>query len=109
MEESSRNGIVDFSYRLGPPNSSAGAWDEKLSLDAHDRVKISMDPALVQDWDATRDVKRVEEYVARCVCLSGLPCLQKCQRKQALQKGRGSRRRQGGKAFFLVSGVCNGT
>ena len=89
VEESSLKGIVDFSYRLGPPNSSIGVWDERLSLDGRGRVKISMDPALIQDWDATRDLKRVEEYVERCIQLSGLPRLQKRQRKQALRKGKG--------------------
>jgi hypothetical protein len=89
VEESSLKGIVDFSYRLGPPNSSAGVRDEKLSLDAHSRVKISMDPALVQDWDATKDLKRVEEYVTRCVQLSGLPRFQKRRKKQTQQKGKG--------------------
>jgi hypothetical protein len=89
VEESSLKGIVDFSYRLGPPNSSIGVWDERLSLDGRGRVKISMDPALIQDWDATRDLKRVEEYVERCIQLSGLPRLQKRRRKQALQKGKG--------------------
>ena len=88
VEESSAKGVVDFSYRMGPPNSSAGPWDEKLSLDAHGRVKISMDPALVQEWDATRDLKRVEEYVARCIQLSGVSRLQKRQKKQA-GKGKG--------------------
>jgi len=89
VEESSLQGIVDFSYRLGPPNSSAGAWDEKLSLDAHGRVKISMDPALVQEWDATRDLKRVEDYVARCMRLHGVSRLQKRRKRQARQKGKG--------------------
>jgi hypothetical protein len=92
VEESSQKGIVDFSYRLGPPNSSAGAWDEKLSLDAHGRVKISMDPALVPEWDAVRDLKRVEEYVAWCVRLSGVSRLQKRQRKQ---KGKGKEKEAG--------------
>ena len=89
VEESSLQGIVDFSYRLGPPNSSAGAWDKKLSLDAHGRVKISMDPALVQEWDATRDLKRVEDYVARCMRLHGVSRLQKRRKRQARQKGKG--------------------
>jgi hypothetical protein len=89
VENSSMKGVVDFSYRLGPPNSSAGVWDEKLSLDAHGRVKISMDPVLAQEWDVTRDPNRVEEYVGRCVQLSGLPRLQKRRRKQAQLKVKG--------------------
>ena len=83
VEQTSKSGRVDFSYRMGPPNSSAGAWDEKLSLDAHGRVKISMDPASNPEWDATRDPKRVEGYVARCVQLSGVPRHQKRRKKQA--------------------------
>jgi hypothetical protein len=83
VEQTSKSGRVDFSYRMGPPNSSAGAWDEKLTLDAHGRVKISMDPASNPEWDATRDPKRVEGYVARCVQLSGVPRHQKRRKKQA--------------------------
>jgi hypothetical protein len=83
VEEISQGGRVDFSYRMGPPNSSAGVWDEKLSLDAHGRVKITLDPASNIEWDATRDLKRVEAYVAQCVQLSGVPRRQKRRRKQA--------------------------
>ena len=83
VEEISLGGRVDFSYCMGPPNSSAGGLDEKLSLDAHGRVKITMDPASNIEWDATRDLKRVEAYVAQCVQLSGVPHRQKRQRKQA--------------------------
>jgi len=83
VEKISQSGRVDFSYRMGPPNSSAGVWDEKLSLDAHGRVKITMDPASSPEWDADRDVKRVEAYIARCVQLSGVPRHQKRRRKQA--------------------------
>ena len=83
VEESSLKGIVDFSNRLGPPNSSVGAWDEKLSLDAHGQVKISMDSALVQEWDATWDLKRVQEYIAQCIQLSGVSRLQKRWKRQA--------------------------
>ena len=82
VEQTSKSGRVDFSYRMGPPNSSAGAWDEKLSLDAHSRVKISMDPASNPEWDVARDLKRVEGYVARCVQLSGVPRHQKRRKKQ---------------------------
>lgn len=89
VEDISQRGRVDFSYRMGPPNSSAGAWDEKLTLDAHGRVKISMDPASNLEWDAARDLKRVELYVARCVQLSGIPRRLKRRRKQAQQAGRG--------------------
>jgi len=81
VEQTSKSGHVDFSYRMGPPNSSAGAWDEKLWLDAHGWVKISMDPALNPEWDATRDIKRVEGYVAQCVQLSGIPRRQKRRKK----------------------------
>ena len=81
-------GIVDFSHRMGPPNSSAGIWDEKITLDAQGRVKISMDPAVMQEWDAARDLDRVKGYVARCIQLSGLPHIQKRRKKQAQQKGK---------------------
>ena len=83
VEQTSKSGRVDFIYRMGPPNSSAGAWDEKLSLDVHGRVKISMDPASNPEWDASKDLKRVEGYVARCVQLSGVPRHQKRRKKQA--------------------------
>ena len=89
VENISRSGHVDFSYRMGPPNSSAGAWDEKLTLDVHGQVKISMDPASNPEWDATRDLKRIEDYVTWCVQLSDVTCGQKCQRKQAQQAGKG--------------------
>ena len=83
VKKISESGRIDFSYRMGPPNSSAGAWDEKLTLDGHGRVKISMDPASNPEWDATRDPKRVEGYVAHCVQLSGVTRNQKRRRKQA--------------------------
>ena len=89
VEEISQRGRVNFSYRMGPPNSSAGAWDERLTLDDHGRVKISMDPASNLEWEAARDPKRVEQYVARCVQLSGIPRHMKRRRKQAQQAGRG--------------------
>jgi hypothetical protein len=89
VEEISESGRFDFSYRMGPSNSSAGVWDEKLTLDAHGRVKITMDPASNPEWDATRDVERVGGYVARCVQLSGIPRHQKRRRKQAQQAGKG--------------------
>ena len=89
VEESSLKGIVDFSYRMGPPNSSARVWDEKLSLDAHGRVKISMNPTLVQEWDPPRDLEQVDEYIAQCMQLSGVPHHQKPLRKQAQQAGKG--------------------
>jgi hypothetical protein len=88
VEESNLKGVVDFGYRLGPPNSSAGIWDEKISLDAQGQVKITMDPALVPNWDAARDVNRVEQYVARCMKLPGLPRAQKRRRKQAKAKAK---------------------
>ena len=83
VEQTSKSGRVDFSYRMGPPNSSAGAWDENLSLDAHGRVKISMDPASNPEWDAARDLKWVDSYVAQCMQLSGIPRNQKHRKKQA--------------------------
>ena len=89
VEESSKNGVVDFSYRMGPPNSSASIWDEKITLDARCRVKISMDPALVPEWDAARDVSRVEGYVTQCTQLPGLSRAQKRRKKQAEHKGKG--------------------
>ena len=92
VEQTSKSGRVDFSYRMGPPNSSAGAWDEKLSLDAHGRVKISMDPASNPEWDASKDLKRIEDYVARCVQLSGIPHHQKRRKKQA---GKGKQAEEG--------------
>jgi hypothetical protein len=50
-----------------------------------------MDPGLVQEWYATRDFKRVEDYmyVAWCVQLSGVSRLQKCRKWQAQQAGKG--------------------
>ena len=92
VEQTSKSGRVDFSYRMGPPNSSAGAWDEKLSLDAHGRVKISMDPASNPEWDALKDLKWIEDYVARCVQLSGIPRHQKRRKKQA---GKGKQAEEG--------------
>jgi hypothetical protein len=89
VEESSLKGVVEFNYRMGPPNSSLGPWDEKLLLDGHGRVKISMDPGLVQEWDATRDFERMEEYVTRCMQLSGVSRLQKRRKWQAQQAGKG--------------------
>jgi hypothetical protein len=48
-----------------------------------------MDPGLVQEWYATRDFKRVEDYVAQCVQLSGVSRLQKRRKWQAQQAGKG--------------------
>jgi hypothetical protein len=87
VEQTSKSGRVDFSYGMGPPNSSAGAWDEKLSMDAHGRVKISMDPASNPEWDAIRHFKLVEGYLARCAQPSGVPRRQKRRRKQ-MEKGK---------------------
>ena len=89
VEEISQRGCVNFSYCMGPPNSSAGAWDERLTLNDHGWVKISMDPASNLEWEAARDLKRVELYVAQCVQLSGILRHMKHQRKQAQQAGRG--------------------
>ena len=74
---------------MGPPNSSTGTWDERLTLDDHGQVKISMDPASNLEWEAARDPKRVELYVARCMQLSGILRHMKRRRKQAQQAGRG--------------------
>jgi hypothetical protein len=87
VEQTSKSGRVDFSYGMGPPNSSAGAWDEKLSMDAHGRVKISMDPASNPEWDATSHFKLVEGYLARCAQPSGVPRRQK-RRRKLMEKGK---------------------
>jgi hypothetical protein len=89
VEEISQRGHVDFSYHIGPPNLSVGVWDEKLSLDAHGQVNITMDPASNPEWDVSRDLKQVEAYVAQCMQLSGIPHHQKRWRKQAQQAGKG--------------------
>lgn len=90
VEESSMKGIVDYTYHMGPANSSAGNWDEKLSLDRKQRVMISMDRTVEPVWDEDRDLPRVDAYVSRCTKLSGRTRLQKRRRRVAAQKGKDS-------------------
>lgn len=99
VEESSRNGIMDYAFHEGPANSSAGKWDEKLSLDKNRRVRISMDHSVEAAWDETRDPPRVEAYVARCIELPGSTRLQKKRRKRDAE-----RKAKGGEEQGDISG-----
>lgn len=86
VQESAAHQIVEFTYSMGPPNSSIGVWDEKLTLDAHGRVKISMDAARPREWSSELDPPRVEAYIARCMGLRGLTQLQKRRKKNGTNK-----------------------
>lgn len=70
VDESSRQNLADFRYGMGAPNSSLGPWDEKLSLDANRRLKISLDPAACPNADESAVALRAERYVGLCLRLT---------------------------------------